>query len=220
MEMDRARTAIERSLQNALQVVEAHVDELGALDAVAGDGDHGTTMVRGLRAAVASLDDTSQDASAGQTLLTAGSAFADAAGGASGALFGMVILSIGQQLGDGPFHATSVAAALQTASTTAATMGKAKVGDKTFVDTIDPFVEALGQAAEAGKSTTEAWQFALSAAEMGMKSTAGMVAQKGRASRLGERSRDSLDPGAVSMYYLLQAAGSALEETCPVDDTK
>ena len=74
----------------------------------------------------------------------------------------MFILSIGQQLGDGPFHATSVAAALQTAATTASSMGKAEVGDKTFVDTFDPFVEALGQAAQAGKDTTEAWLFALS----------------------------------------------------------
>ncbi len=213
--MDQARKAVELSLQKALETIEAHVDELGALDAVAGDGDHGTTMVRGLRAANAVMEDLPDDASAGQTLLTAGSAFADAAGGASGALFGMFILSVGQQLGDGPFYTTSVAGAMQTAAATASRMGKAEVGEKTFVDTLAPFVEALGQAAEAGKNTTDAWLFALSAAEMGMNSTDGMIANKGRSSRLGERSREGLDPGAVSMYYLLQATGKALQESCP-----
>ena len=215
--MEQAREAIERFLHIALDIIEAHVDELGALDAVAVDGDHGTTMVRGLKAAKLATEELDGDASAGQTLLTAGSAFADAAGGASGALFGMFLLSAGQQLGDGPFYASSVAAAMQTASKTVSQMGKAEAGDKTFVDTLDPFVIALGQAAETGKDTTTAWLYSLSAAEAGMESTDGMIARKGRASRLGERSRNGLDPGAVSMYYLLQAAGEALAETCPSD---
>ena len=213
--MQQARQAIERFLQKALDIIEAHFDELGALDAVAGDGDHGTTMVRGLKAANIAAEELDGDASPGQTLLMAGSAFADAAGGASGALFGMFLLSVGQQLGDGPFYAVSVAAAMQTAAATVAQMGKAEAGDKTFVDTLDPFVIALGQAADTGKDTTTAWLYSLSAAEAGMESTDGMLARKGRASRLGERSREGLDPGAVSMYYLLQAAGEALKETCP-----
>ncbi len=213
--MDKATRAVEVSLQKALIAIEAHVDELGALDAAAGDGDHGTTMVRGLRAANYAVEELPDDASAGELLLTAGSAFADAAGGASGALFGMFILSIGQQLGNGPYYATTVAGALQTAASTARRMGKAEVGDKTFVDTLDPFVDALGQAVEAGNDITTSWKFALPAAKVGMNSTAGMVAKKGRASRLGERSRDGLDPGAVSMYYLLKATSEALEQVCP-----
>jgi dihydroxyacetone kinase len=213
--MDTSRNVVDLSLRNALELIEAHADELGALDAAAGDGDHGTTMVRGLRAANDAIGDLPADVAAGQTLVVGGSAFADAAGGASGALFGMFMMSMGQQLASGPTDAAAVYRAVAQASATAAKMGKAGIGDKTFVDTVTPFVTALGEAVDQGLDLAEAWRQALPAAEEGMASTAGMIARKGRASRLGERSREGLDPGAVSMYYLLLAAGAALEESFP-----
>jgi dihydroxyacetone kinase len=117
-------------------------------------------------------------------------------------------------LGNGPFDAANVHTALQAAAALVSKMGKAQVGDKTMVDTLDPFVRALGQAADSGVDLVHAWQSALAAAEKGAAATGGMVARRGRASRLGERSRDGLDPGAVSTCYLLQAAGEALSETC------
>lgn len=212
--MDTPRRTVELSLRKAQQIIGARADELGRLDAAAGDGDHGTTMVRGLRAANQAVEGMEDDASPGQVLLIAGSAFADAAGGAAGALFGMFLLTAGQQLGDGPFDVEHVHAALHTALTTASQMGNAQVGDKTFIDTLSPFVEALGNTAGADSDLTSAWRAALVAAEEGAASTAGMVARKGRSARLGERSREGLDPGAVSMCYLLQAAGEALDETC------
>ena len=216
--MEQARQVIELSLQKAQQTIEAHADELGALDSAAGDGDHGATMVRGLRAANRAVDELDGgldgEVSPGHVLVASGSAFSDAAGGASGALFGVFLLTIGQKLDAGPFDVASLFEALQTAAATVSRMGKAEAGDKTLVDTLDPFVTALGQAAGTGTDLVHAWQDALVAAENGAASTAGMLARKGRASRLGERSRDGLDPGAVSMCYLLQAAGEALTETC------
>ena len=212
--MDSSRQVVDLSVRYALELVETHVDELGALDAAAGDGDHGTTMVRGLRAANDAIGNLSADVTAGQALITAGSAFADAAGGASGALFGVFLTGIGQQLADEPSDGAAVSRAVANAASTAARMGKAVVGDKTFVDTLSPFVTTLDDGVARGLKLAEAWRQALPAAEQGMGSTAGMLARKGRASRLGERSREGLDPGAVSMYYLLLTAGAALEESC------
>ena len=212
--MDSSRQVVDLSLRYALELIETHVDELGALDAAAGDGDHGTTMVRGLRAANDAIGNLSADVTAGQALITAGSAFADAAGGASGALFGVFLTGIGQQLADGLSDDAAVSRAVANAASTVARMGKAVVGDKTFVDTLSPFVTTLDDGVARGLKPAEAWRQALPAAEQGMASTAGMLARKGRASRLGERSREGLDPGAVSMYYLLLTAGAALEESC------
>lgn len=213
--MEQAREVIELSLQKTQRIIEAHAQELGALDAAAGDGDHGVTMVRGMRAAnraVAELDDS---VSPGMVLVAAGSAFSDAAGGASGALFGLFLLTSGQTLDAGPFDVASVHLALQAAAASVSKMGKAQVGDKTMVDALVPFVTALGQAAsKEGVGLIDAWSDAVSAGKEGAAATAGMLARRGRAARLGERSRDGLDPGAVSMCYLLQAVGEALAEVC------
>ncbi len=195
-------------LSKALAAIEAVEVELGRLDAVAGDGDHGSGMVRGLRAANAAV----ADGKPGQMLVQAGSAFADAAGGASGALIGMLITTIGQNLPDDRIDASAVHRALEAGLNALCILGRAKVGDKTMVDTLAPFVNALGAATASGGSLVEAWQQALPAAEAGMQSTADMVSKRGRASRLGERSRGSLDPGAVSMMHLLRAVGRGLAE--------
>jgi dihydroxyacetone kinase len=213
--MEQARAVIELSLWKALQIIEAHAQELGSLDAAAGDGDHGTTMVRGMRAACRAIAELDDSVSPGMVLGAAGNAFSDAAGGASGALFGLVLLTSGQRLNAGPFDLAGVHMAVQAAAAAVSRAGKAQVGDKTMVDALVPFVTALGQAAgKEGVDLVAAWAAALSVAEKGAASTAGMVARRGRAARLGERSRDGLDPGAVSMCYLLQAVGEALTEVC------
>ena len=198
------------SLAKALAAIEAIEDELGRLDAVAGDGDHGLGMVRGLRAAVAAKgDDTPKG-----VLAAAGAAFADSAGGSSGALVGTLISTIAQSLPDDNIGAAELHSALQMGLMMITKLGKAKVGDKTMIDTLDPFVNALGEAAAAGKSAPEAWAEALPPAEAGMQSTEDMIAKRGRSSKLGERSRGTLDPGAVSMYHMLRAVGEALDEGC------
>lgn len=198
-------------LQRMLAHIEADEEELGRLDAAAGDGDHGAGMVRGLRAANAALPATADaNQSAADLLVLAGDAFADAAGGASGALVGTLLLTIGRKLGDGPCTATTVHAALDAGLTGLCQMGKARPGDKTMVDTLDPFTQALGDAAAAGLALPEAWQAALPAAEAGARATAALISRRGRAARLGERSRGHLDPGAMSTLYMLQAVGEVL----------
>jgi dihydroxyacetone kinase phosphoprotein-dependent L subunit len=213
--MEQAREVIELSLLKAQRIIEAHAQELGALDAAAGDGDHGTTMVRGMRAANQAVAELDGSVSPGMVLVAAGSAFSDAAGGASGALFGLVLQTSGQKLDAGPFDVASIHLALQAAAASVSKMGKAQVGDKTMLDALVPFVTTLGQAtATKGVGLVNAWPDALIAGMEGAAATAGMLARRGRAARLGERSRDGLDPGAVSMCYLLQAVGEAMAEVC------
>ncbi|MBW7884641.1 MAG: dihydroxyacetone kinase subunit L [Caldilineaceae bacterium] len=209
----RAEQVVRLSLQKALDLISANEQELGRLDAAAGDGDHGAAMVRGLRAAVAAIDGA-ESATPGELLVQAGMAFADAGGGASGALFGSAIATLGQQLGPGPYNSATVAAALQAVLKTVSTMGKAKPGDKTMIDALAPFVEAIGEATDMDQELADAWRTALPAAEAGAKATASMVARRGRSARLGDRSLGHQDPGSVSMVYLLRAASDALTELC------
>ncbi len=203
----RARAAVVA----ASQAIEAAEDELGRLDAAAGDGDHGAGMARGFRAAVAAIG--GGPATARQILVSAGTAFQDAAGGASGALVGGSLIAIGAALPaaderiDAPMVATALAAGLATIQR----LGQAQPGDKTLVDTLEPFVRLFQERATTD-STARAWNAALPVAEAGMRATTEMVSKRGRASRLGERSRGFPDAGATSVYYILRAVGEALTD--------
>lgn len=200
-----ARAAIQQALR-AMQDSEA---ELGRLDAAAGDGDHGAGMVRGFRAA--------EDAIAGfggtarQTFRRAGTAFQNAAGGASGALVGAWLIAVGDGLPetDDTVDATTLAKAFAQALTTLQRIGGAQPGDKTMIDTLVPFCAALDEASAGGIATAAAWAAALPAAAAGMSGTTDMISRRGRASRLGERSRGVQDAGATSIYYVLCAFGAA-----------
>jgi dihydroxyacetone kinase len=198
------------ALRAALAAIELHEHELGDLDAAAGDGDHGAGMARGFRAAVAAAED---GLTARQTLTRAGNAFMNTAGGASGALVGACLTAIGGALptDDDAIDALVVGHALAEGAATIARLGGATPGDKTLLDSLDPFIHAYRAAAETGLSTADAWNAALPAAETGMRATAGMVSKLGRASRLGERSRGHQDPGATSIFYVLRAVGEVLK---------
>lgn len=201
----RARVALRR----ALATIEEMEQELGRLDAAAGDGDHGAGMVRGLRAAVAAIADST--GSARSTFTQGGVAFQNAAGGASGALVGAWLIAIGAGLpeDDAEVDAAALAAALAEALATLQRLGQAEPGDKTMVDTLAHFSAALTEAA-AGADIPQAWASALPAGEAGMLATTDMVSRRGRASRLGERSRGTQDAGATSIYYVLRAFGEGL----------
>jgi dihydroxyacetone kinase phosphoprotein-dependent L subunit len=199
------------ALERALGALRDAEQELGRLDAAAGDGDHGAGMVRGMGAAVEAA--RAGGGSAGEVLARAGMAFSGAAGGASGALYGAWISAIGQSLGDDEKpDAAAVHRALEDSLATLQELGKAKPGDKTMIDTLEPFVRSLGEAAGSDETVADAWSAALPAAEEGANSTAGMISTRGRASKLGERSRGHKDPGAVSMLYVLRAAGETLSK--------
>ena len=188
------------------KTISEHEDELGKLDAVAGDGDHGIGMVRGLKAALASVD-TAEGEGVGELISGAGAAFSDAAGGSSGALVGIFIITLGNKF-PGEVTTAGVWEALRLGLERMEKLGKAQPGQKTMLDTLHPFLEALKGAQD--QPLAEAWAAALPAAQEGMEATKTMKSQKGRAARLGERSRGHADPGAVSMNYMLRAVGEVL----------
>ena len=194
--------------QEVYKTIHEHEDELGKLDAVVGDGDHGIGMVRGLKAAQKSADEASGE-SAADLISDAGAAFSDAAGGSSGALVGIFIITIGNKF---PEEVTTegVHEAMRLGFERMKKLGKAEPGQKTMLDTLAPFLEALGGAKD--KPLAQAWQAALSAAQEGMEATKEMKSQKGRAARLGDRGQGHADPGAVSMNYMLQTVGEVLKE--------
>jgi dihydroxyacetone kinase len=204
-----AGAAARAALRRALAAIEAAETELGRLDAAAGDGDHGAGMARGLRAANAAV--AASSGSARRTFVAGGTAFQDAAGGASGALVGAFLIAIGDALpADDAINAGAYARAIATGLATIQRLGQAVTGVKTRVDTLAPFVATLTSSIDAGQPLADAWATALTAAEAGMRSTIDMVSKRGRASRLGERSRGAQDAGATSMFYLLRAFGEEL----------
>ncbi|MEM7738535.1 MAG: dihydroxyacetone kinase subunit DhaL [Deinococcota bacterium] len=199
---------VQTIFQNILEVISAKEDELGKLDAVAGDGDHGIGMVRGLKAAHKTVQDANT-MSPSQLISDAGASFSDAAGGSSGALVGILMITTGNKLQDDNMDTAHVAQALELGLTRMCKLGKSGPGQKTMIDTLDPFITSLKTFAN--KSLSDGWQAALPAAEDGMNATATMTSQKGRAAKLGERSKGHKDPGAVSMFYMLETVGEVLK---------
>jgi dihydroxyacetone kinase-like protein len=186
--------------------MQEHREELVRLDTAIGDGDHGTNMDRGMRKALERLS-AQEQADAGAVLKAVAMALVSSVGGAAGPLYGTLLLQMGNALaGEQDVDLEGYAAAWRKAVQGVQARGKAELGDKTMVDALLPAVEALERASD----LDSALQDAASAAEQGMRDTIPLVARKGRASYLGERSRDHQDPGATSSYYLFQTAAEAL----------
>lgn len=184
-----------------------HRQELVRLDAAIGDGDHGTNMDRGMRKAIEKLDSAEQ-ADPGAVLKTVAMALISSVGGAAGPLYGTLFLQMGGALaGQAEVDLPTYAAAWHKALEGVQSRGKAQPGDKTMVDALIPAVEALEGASDLDGGLRAAAQ----AAEEGMKATTPLIARKGRASYLGERSKDHQDPGATSTYYLFKSAAEALK---------
>ncbi|WP_433408201.1 dihydroxyacetone kinase family protein [Saccharomonospora azurea] len=201
---------VDRLLTAAMVRIEDNEAELGRLDAVAADGDHGLGMTRGMRAAVAAArraESSGADLSA--ALLAAGTAFADAAGGASGALYGVLLAETGAGLADG-VTPTTVADAVDRAVRAFVELGKAELGDKTMLDAIEPFRTVLREQAATGTDVTEAWNAAAKRATQAAADTADLLPTKGRAARLAQRSKGYADPGATSFALLVSAIGDEL----------
>jgi phosphoenolpyruvate---glycerone phosphotransferase subunit DhaL len=190
-------------------VVEEHAAELTKLDSAIGDGDHGTNMNRGFKAAVQRLDGLEGDQDFGGVFKAVGMALIGKVGGASGPLYGSLFLGMGKELGDTGAAENQVederlAAALRAGYDSVVARGKAQLEDKTMLDAWHPALEALDAALAEGRELGPALDEAATAAEAGMKATIPMIARKGRASYLGERSRDHQDPGATSTHLILQ----------------
>ena len=180
------------------------------LDAAIGDADHGSNLDRGMRAAVAKIDGESF-ASAGALLKTVGMTLVSTVGGASGPLYGTFFLRCGGALEDAAtVDAAAFGAALRAGVAGVQARGKAEAGDKTMYDAWQPALDAYDAAVSNGGDLGSALQAAAVAAAAGRDATVNMVARKGRASYLGERSLGHQDPGATSTTMILEAAAATL----------
>jgi dihydroxyacetone kinase len=192
----------------ALAAVVTAEGDLGRLDAVAGDGDHGRGMRRGLEAASAAARSAlTAGAGAGTVLAEAGSAWAAQAGGTSGVLWGSALRSAGAVIGD--TDAPGAAAAVEAARAFTATLrrlGKAHPGDKTMLDAAGPFTDALAEAVAQGLSLEDAWRAAAQTATEAAEKTSALVPKIGRARPHAEKSVGTPDPGAVSFALAVAAA--------------
>ncbi|KDA05031.1 dihydroxyacetone kinase [Microbacterium sp. CH12i] len=211
IEVGAVALAIVESIRD---MIDRDVDEFGRLDAIAGDGDHGIGMQRGARAgAAAARDAVAAGAGAGTVLSRAGDAWADRAGGTSGALWGAALRAAGERLGDElrP-HATDVAAAVDTAREAIQSYGKAAVGDKTMVDALVPFAEELTARVAAGEALASAWAAAAVDSTNAAEATSALLPRLGRARPHMEKSLGTPDPGAISLARAMTVAGQVLAE--------
>ncbi|WP_448059944.1 dihydroxyacetone kinase subunit DhaL [Cellulomonas hominis] len=189
------------------RVVTEHRDELIELDRQIGDGDHGENLYRGFTAVVAKLDAlTEPPAEVGEVLKLVATTLMSTVGGAAGPLYGTAYLRAAKVTATPALDSAGVVALLEAALEGIVVRGKASVGEKTMVDAWTPAVEAAVAAADSGATPAAVLDAAATAAEAGAQATIPLVATKGRASYLGERSAGHLDPGAASSALILRAA--------------
>jgi phosphoenolpyruvate---glycerone phosphotransferase subunit DhaL len=187
--------------------VEANKEHLTQLDAAIGDADHGINMQRGMSAVVAKVDAQSGEQDVGALLKTVGMTLVSTVGGAGGPLYGTMFMQMGTAVsGKSELSPNDWVAALDAGVAGVETRGKAEPGDKTMIDALVPARDALKEALGGGATFADALKRSAAAAEQGMRDTVPLVARKGRASYLGERSAGHQDPGATSSHLLLEAA--------------
>ncbi|MEJ8283876.1 dihydroxyacetone kinase family protein [Curtobacterium citreum] len=186
-------------------LLDEHADELGRIDAVAGDGDHGIGMQRGAHAAeAAATDAVTSGAGVGSVLRIAADAWSDKAGGTSGAIWGAGLEALGRVLGDDERPSAATVQSAVHAATEAVLAFGATTGDKTMVDALVPFDEVLRTRIDAGASLGEAWTDAVRAAREAADATASLVPKMGRARTHAEQAVGTPDPGAVSFALIVE----------------
>lgn len=199
-----------RWMRASAQVVAEHRTRLVDLDRQIGDGDHGENLHRGFRAVLTRLDEASEPpAQVGDVLKIAATTLMSTVGGAAGPLYGTAFLRAGKVTGAPTIDACATLAMLEAALDGIVARGKATAGEKTMVDAWAPAVAAANEVAVVDGDAAQVLAAAADAAEAGAVATEPMVATKGRASYLGERSAGHRDPGAESSALILRAAADA-----------
>ena len=194
-------------IRHAADVMSEHRLELIILDRDIGDGDHGENMDRGFQAVLPRLDDLPDEANPGDLFKLVATTLISTVGGAAGPLYGTAFLKGALAIaGTDTLDGQALVALLTAARDGIVLRGKAESGDKTMVDAWTPAVDAATAAAAGGADERAILTAAAEAAEAGAVATIPLVARKGRASYLGERSAGHLDPGAQSSALLLRAA--------------
>jgi len=200
-----SQTQILQWLQLFASEIEQHKDYLTQLDAEIGDADHGINMDRGFKKVMSQLPTmTNQDI--GSILKTVSMTLISSVGGASGPLYGTLFLKASTvATGKQELSTQGLLELLQAGLDGVLQRGKAQLEDKTMVDVLSPAVSAFRQAVGEGKDSLEAMQKTVAIAEQALENTKPMLAKKGRASYLGERSIGHQDPGATSTYFMLRS---------------
>jgi dihydroxyacetone kinase-like protein len=199
-------------VRRTAQVVTEHRDELIELDRQIGDGDHGENLTRGFTAVLAKLDALdAPPGDVGAVLKLVATTLMSTVGGAAGPLYGTAYLRAAKVTGLPELDSAAVVAMLEAGLEGIVVRGKATTGEKTMVDAWSPAVEAAVAAADAGASPAAVLAAAAEAARAGAEATTPLVATKGRASYLGERSAGHQDPGATSTALILEAAAATAE---------
>ena len=185
-------------------------DYLTQLDAAIGDADHGANMHRGFQAVLAKKVDL-QNSDIGALLKVVAMTLISTVGGASGALYGTFFLQASTMAGSkAELSPSEFGSILEKGLAGIVLRGKAAIGDKTMVDALQPAIKIYIRSVESGETLEQALSKAVTAAEEGLKSTIPLVARKGRASYLGERSAGHPDPGATSTVLLFRSAAETL----------
>ena len=198
-------------LQVFAHVIEHHKEQLTELDAAIGDADHGINMDRGFKKITKILPSfVDQDISS--ILKTVGMTLISSIGGASGPLYGTWFLRASKVTnGKQELTAADMLELLKSGLDGVIERGKAQLGDKTMVDVLSPAVTAFEQAIRNNSNTVVALEASVTAAEQGLKQTIPMLAKKGRASYLGDRSIGHQDPGGTSAYWMLRSLLEVVE---------
>ena len=207
--MSISRDAVVTWIEAVAAVIKTNKTYLTELDSAIGDADHGTNMDRGFSAVLTKLPGVA-DKDIGSVLKTVGMTLVSTVGGAGGPLYGTFFMQMGTTA-NGKLELTLAdwVTALEAAVGGVVMRGKANLGDKTMVDALTPALQALKAAAAEGAGLHDALVRSAQAAEQGMLATTPLVARKGRASYLGERSIGHQDPGATSSQLLLRALADA-----------
>jgi len=208
-----AAADVVRFVERAASSLARHEALLDRLDAALGDGDHGANMTIGFGVALpavrAGLAERPDDV--GELLRLLGHSLVASVGGASGPLYGTAFIEAGFALAGSPAAGPrELADALEAGRAGLARRGRCAIGDKTILDALDPAVRALRAQADAGSPLDACVAAAAAGAAGGMRATIPLVARRGLALRLGERSRGHRDPGAVSCFLLLGAMARAV----------
>jgi dihydroxyacetone kinase-like protein len=202
--------ALDKWIREFARLIADHKEMLTELDSAIGDADHGINMHRGMTAVVTTLESESPGRPS-ELFKRTGMTLVSTVGGASGPLYGTAFLRMSATVGDAEeLDGSDLAKMLRAAHDGVVQRGKASPGDKTMLDAFGPAVEALESAIADGQPLSVALDAAVRAAEEGRAKTIPMVARKGRASYLGERSAGHQDPGATSVTFLMAAAATAL----------
>jgi dihydroxyacetone kinase-like protein len=200
-------------VRRSADLMSEHRIQLISLDREIGDGDHGENMDRGFQAVLPKLDDLPAGSTPADVLRLVATTLISTVGGAAGPLYGTAYLKAsGAVGGEVSLDSDAVVKLLESGRDGIVLRGKAELGDKTMVDAWSPAVDAAREAAESGASAAETLRAAADAAAAGAVATEPLVARKGRASYLGERSAGHRDPGAQSTAYLIEAAATAASD--------